>query len=259
MNVTPNARLPDDAMDMLCQYQRSGSAELADELVRRFEPLVQMAAHKISRSRPDLLEDLVQVGRMTLFRLLKLFDPDYGMPFEPYAMKSIIGQMKNFLRDKSWYVQVPRRIKEKGLILQQAVDELTMELERSPNVQEIADRLGISLEETLEVLAGRELYHYVSLDVPVSEEENGATLGDLIAATTDEYAHVDRKLDLDEEMMRLKPEERKVLVLLYEHGFSQRNVADRLGVSQMSVSRIQRRAIGQLKKWLTNAGGSGSS
>lgn len=254
MSVTPNARLPDDAMEKIFRYQQTDSRELADELVREYDPLVRMAAHKISRNRPDLQEDLIQVGRMSLFRLLKQFDPGFGMPFEPYAMKSMVGQMKNYLRDKSWYVQVPRRIKEKGLNLQRAIDELTMELERSPSVPEIAERMDMSLEEALEVLAGRELYHYVSLDTPVSDDENGATLGEMIGVPSDDYAEVDRKLVLDKAMDRLKPEERKVLLLLYEQGYSQRFVAEQLGVSQMSVSRIQRRAIDQLKKWLSAGG-----
>ncbi|WP_027094487.1 sigma-70 family RNA polymerase sigma factor [Cohnella thermotolerans] len=250
MRASGSARLPDDAMEKLLAYQRTQSKELADDLVRHYEPLVSTAAHKISRSRPDLQEDLFQVGRMSLFRLLSQFDPELGIPFEPYAMKSIIGQMKNYLRDKSWYVQVPRRIKEKGLIVQQTIDELTMQLERSPNVEEIAERLEMDLEETLEVLAGRELYHYVSLDTPISDEENKATLGELIGTSGDDYEGVDSRIDLQNAMERLKPEERQVLVLLYRDGYSQRNVADRLGVSQMSISRIQRRAINQLKKWL---------
>ncbi|MBB6731970.1 sigma-70 family RNA polymerase sigma factor [Cohnella zeiphila] len=245
------ARLPDDGMEMLLAYQRTLSKELAEELVRYYEPLVRMAARKISRSRPDLQEDLFQVGQMSLFRLLGQFDPELGMPFEPYAMKSIIGQMKNFLRDKSWYIQVPRRIKEKGLTVQQTIDELTVQLERSPSVEEIAQHLEMDLEETLEVLAGRELYHYVSLDTPISEEDNTATLGELIGSQADDYEGVDRRIDLEQAMELLKPEERTVLKLLYVEGFSQRNVADRMGVSQMSVSRIQRRAIDQLKRLLS--------
>lgn len=250
MSVQPNARLPDDAIHKLLEYQRTLRNDLAEDLIRHYEPLVRMAAHKMSRSHLSLQEDLFQVGRMTLFRLLKQFDPDLGMPFEPYAMKSIVGQMKNYLRDKSWYIQVPRRIKEKGLVVQQAIDEMTVRLERSPSVEEIAEFLEMGVEDTLEVLAGRELHHYVSLDTPVSQEENTATLGELIGSPADDFAGVDRRIDLQEAMMKLKPEERQVLVLLYEEGLSQRNAAERLCVSQMSISRIQRRAIDKLKGWL---------
>ncbi|RUS47793.1 sigma-70 family RNA polymerase sigma factor [Cohnella sp. AR92] len=241
---------PDDAPFKLLEYQRTLSTELADELVREYEPLAKMAAAKISRNRPDLQEDLFQVGRMSIFRLLQQYDPSLGIPFEPYAMKSIVGQMKNYLRDKSWYIQVPRRIKEKGLTVQQAIDELTVELERSPSVEEIASRLEMEVEETLEVLTGRELYNYVSLDTPISQEENTSTLGELLHSPSDDYLTSERRMDLLEAMNRLKPEERKVVLLLYNDGYSQRDVAEQLGVSQMSISRIQRRAIEQLKSWL---------
>lgn len=250
MTLSHSARLPDDAIALLLEYQKTLNSDLADELIRNYEPMVKMAANKMSRNRPDLFDDLFQVGQMSLFRLLKQFDPEMGMPFEPYAMKSIIGHMKNYLRDKSWYIQVPRRIKEKGLVVQQAIDELMSTLERSPNIDEIAQYLGLETEETLEILAGRDLYHYVSLDTPISDDENTAVLGELIGSPTDDYAALERKLDLQEAMDQLKPEERQVLLLVFESGLSQRSIADELGVSQMSISRIQKRAIDKLKQLL---------
>lgn len=247
MSLSPFARQPDDAMNLLLEYQKTLCNDLADQLIRIYEPLVKMASNKMSRNRPDLLDDLFQVGQMSLFRLLKQLDPTLGMPFEPYAMKSIIGHMKNYLRDKSWYIQVPRRIKEKGLVLQQAVDELTSKLERSPNVEEIAAYLGLETEETLEILAGRDLYHFVSLDTPISDDDSTAVLGELIGSPVDDFSALDLKLDLQEAMDKLKPEERQVLLMVFESGLSQRSIADELGVSQMSISRIQKRAIDKLK------------
>jgi len=252
MSLSHSKRLPDDAVAILLEYQRTLSDELAEWLIRNYEPMVRMAAAKMSRNRPDLHDDLYQVGQMSLFRLLRQFDPGLGMPFEPYAMKSIIGHMKNHLRDKSWYIQVPRRIKEKGLAVQQTIDELTSKLERSPNVEEIARHLGIAEEETLEILAGRDLYHYVSLDTPISDEDHSATLGELIGSPVDDYADLVLKLDLQEAMNQLKCEERKVLQMVFESGLSQRSIAEELGVSQMSISRIQKRAIDKLKRFIQN-------
>ncbi|TVX95491.1 sigma-70 family RNA polymerase sigma factor [Cohnella terricola] len=252
MSFSHSERLPDDAVAILLEYQRTPSDELADWLIRNYEPMVRMAAAKMSRNRPDLHDDLYQVGQMSLFRLLKQFDPGLGMPFEPYAMKSIIGHMKNHLRDKSWYIQVPRRIKEKGFAVQQAIDELTYKLERSPNVEEISSHLGIEEEETLEILAGRDLYHYVSLDTPVADDDHSATLGELIGSPEDDYANLVLKLDLQEAMGQLKCEEREVLRMVFESGLSQRSIADELGVSQMSISRIQKRAIDKLKRFIRN-------
>ncbi len=247
-----SARLPDDAIAFISEYQRTSDRELADTLVRHYEPMVRMAANKLSRNRPEWHDDLYQVGQMALFRLLKQFDPALGMPFEPYAMKSLIGYMKNYLRDKSWYIQVPRRIKEKGLIVQQTIDELTVKLERSPKVEEIAAYLELDEEETLEILAGRDLYHYVSLDTPISDDENTVTLGELIGEQSDDYAALVNRIDLQEALSRIEKEEREVLALAFEGGLSQRMIADKLGVSQMSVSRIQKRGIDKLKRLLTS-------
>jgi RNA polymerase sigma-B factor len=254
MSLSSSARLPDDAIEILLEYQKTLCNELAEKLIRNYEPMVKMAANKMSRNRPDLYDDLFQVGQMSMFRLLKQYDPALGMPFEPYAMKSIIGHMKNYLRDKSWYIQVPRRIKEKGLVVQQAIDELMSKLERSPNVDEIAQHLGLDTEETLEILAGRDLYHYVSLDTPISDDENTAVLGELIGSPSDDFAALEKKLDLQEAMEHLKPEERQVLQMVFESGLSQRSIADELGVSQMSISRIQKRATDKLKLLIDERG-----
>jgi len=252
MSAVPQQHSSEEATRLIHEYQATNDNEIATILIQRYDPMVKMAAGKISRNRPDLYEDLMQVGNMALIRLLKQFDSSLGVPFEAYAMKSMIGHMKNFLRDKSWYIQVPRRIKEKGALVQQTIDELTMKLERSPNVNEIAEKLELSVEETVEVLAGRECYHYVSLDTPLSQDESAATLGELIRSEADDYESVERKMDLMEAMKELKPEEQNVLALIFNEGLSQRSAADRLGISQMSVSRIQRRATEKLKNIMTS-------
>ncbi|GAA3409878.1 sigma-70 family RNA polymerase sigma factor [Paenibacillus hodogayensis] len=250
MSVNPAWPSPNESVAMIVEYQTHPTEDLATALIRQYEPMVKMAAGKMSRNRPDLYEDLIQVGQMALLRLFGQFDAGMGSPFEPYAMKSIIGHMKNYLRDKSWYIQVPRRIKEKGALLQHAIDELNVRLERSPNVEEIAAHLGLSYEETMEVFAGRELYHYISLDTPVSEDDSASTLGDLIGAPADDYNSVEHRMDLEAAFVQLKPEERKVLSLVYEAGLSQRAIAEELHVSQMSVSRILKRATDKLKTLL---------
>jgi RNA polymerase sigma-B factor len=253
MSMQP-AKQPFDAAEAILDYQRSPSEPKAELLIEHYEPMVRMAAGKISRNRPDLFDDLMQVGQMALLRLFRQFDAGLGVQFEPYAMKSIIGHMKNYLRDKSWYIQVPRRIKEKSVAIQQAVDTLTAQLERSPKIEEIAAHMELSVEETTEILAGRELYTYISLDTPVSDDENATTLGELIGSPDDEMKAIDQKLDLRAAMSGLKPQEQQVLLLAYAESLPQRAIAQQLGISQMSVSRIQRRAIEKLKKLLLEQG-----
>ncbi|MCM3041980.1 sigma-70 family RNA polymerase sigma factor [Paenibacillus motobuensis] len=251
VNTTPHESW-NESTRMIMEYQQNGSKELATKLIQKYEPIVKMAAGKISRNRPDLYEDLNQVGQMAMIRLLQQYDAQLGVPFEPYAMKSIIGHMKNFLRDKSWYLQVPRRIKEKGATVQLAIDELTVKLERSPRVEEIADYLELSEEETLEILAGRECYHYVSLDSPISQEESAATLGEMISSEVDDYDTLEKRMDLLQALGELQEQEKQVLLLAFEEGQSQRAIAQKLGVSQMSISRIQRRATEKLKQMMSS-------
>jgi len=240
---------------LIVRYQETGCNETATVLLRQYEPMVKMAAGKMSRNRPDLFEDLYQVGQISVLRLLKQFDLTLGVQFEAYMMKSVIGHMKNYLRDKSWYVQVPRRIKEKGNQIQQVVDQLTVRLERSPNVEEIAEAMDLSVEATIEILAGRDYYHYVSLDTPLSSDDNGSTIGDVIGCPSDAYQRVENRLTLQDALVHLKPEEQKVLHLAYTEGQSQRRIAEQLGVSQMSVSRIQKRALDKLKAYFQETGG----
>ncbi|MBA9084798.1 RNA polymerase sigma-B factor [Fontibacillus solani] len=242
-----------EAIELIRKYQQTMDNEIATVLIQKYEPMVKMAAGKISRTRTDLYEDLYQVGSMALIRLLQQYDIELGIPFEPYAMKSMIGHMKNFLRDKSWYIQVPRRIKEKGALVQQAIDELTIKLERSPDVTEIANYLELSVEETVEVLAGRECYHYVSLDSPLSQEESAATLGELISSEANDYDTVEKRMDLQQALGQLKEQEQQVLILAFQEGQSQRAIAQQLGLSQMSVSRIQKRATEKLKQIMSNS------
>lgn len=253
MSVNPSGLNPQQAAELMEKYRLFDCNESATALLLHYESIVRMAAGKLSRSRPDLYDDMFQVGQMSMLRLFKQYDAEKGIPFEGYAMKSVIGHLKNFLRDKSWYIQVPRRIKEKGLLVQRAIDELTVELGRSPKVEDIAERLELSVEETIEVLSSRESYQYVSLDTPLSAEgESAATIGDRIASDQDELQSLEGRMDLREAFGGLKEQEQAVLELLYSIGLPQRDAAERLGISQMSVSRIQRRAIEKLKALLSD-------
>lgn len=247
MHANHNSYSKEDIRWKIREYQKdTDNKEIASELLLHFEPIVTMAANKISRNHQSLRDDLFQVGQITLLRCLQKYDDSYGAPFEGYAMKSLIGMMKNYLRDKSWYIQVPRKIKEKGKKIQLVIDELTMKLERSPELSEIAEQMGLTVEETIEVLAGRESYQYVSLETPL-QDEGGTTLGDMIHANGDDYHVVESRLDIQKALVQLKEDEQKVVQLLFVERESQREIADVMGVSQMTVSRIQKRAVKKLK------------
>lgn len=252
MNNNSSNSSEEQTLRWIEQYQQHECNEVATNLLLHYKPLIRMAAVNMSRNRPDLYEDLFQVAQLSMLKLFKQYDFDRAIPFEGYAMKSLIGYLKNYLRDKSWYIQVPRRIKEKGLLTRKAVEELTKELHRSPTIDEIAAHLALSIEETIEILSSNDSYQYVSLDTPLSTDGESASIGDLIDSQVDDYKTLEQRLDLEEAMTSLKDEERHILELIYHGEQSQRNVAEHLGISQMSVSRIQRRAIQKLQKILTD-------
>jgi RNA polymerase sigma-B factor len=252
MNLNSSSFQQSEMNDYIQQYQQTNSNEIATKLIMYYQPIVKMAAGKMSRNKPDLYEDLFQVGQMSMLRLFQQFDSSMGIPFEAYAMKSIIGHLKNYLRDKSWFIKVPRRIKEKGLLIQHAVDELTVKLERSPRMEEIANYLELTVEETIEIMAGRESYNYISLDTPLSNDEDSSTIGDLMGSQANDYQSFEMRADLEQALIQLKKDERIIIFLAYNEGQSQRQIAEQLGVSQMSVSRIQKRAISKLKELLAD-------
>ncbi|HIW31970.1 MAG TPA: sigma-70 family RNA polymerase sigma factor [Candidatus Paenibacillus intestinavium] len=250
MNNKSSCLNPEQTMELMAIYKVSECNDIATELLHHYKPIIRMAAVKMSRSRPDLFEDLFQVAQLSMLRLFKQYDHDREIPFEGYAMKSLIGHLKNYLRDKSWYIQVPRRIKEKGMLIQKSIDHLTITLQRSPNIDEIAAHMDLSVEETIEILSSRESYQYISLDTPLSTDSDSATIGDLIDSQVDEYKAAEHRIDLEDALEHLKEEERNVLNHIYHNDLSQRSIAERLGISQMSVSRIQKRAITKLQRLL---------
>lgn len=237
---------------LIHEYQQSRCNELATKLIIQYQPIVNIAARKMSRNKPDLYEELFQVGQISLLRLFDLFDYKMGIPFEAYAMKSIIGHLKNHLRDKSWFVKVPRKIKEKSLQIQNAVDELNVKLERSPRLEEIAHYLELTVEETIEIMAGSSSYNYISLDAPLSTDEDSSTIGDLLSSQIDDFYEFEMRTDIAEVMVQLEKDEQVIIYLIFNEGKSQRQIAVQLGITQMSVSRIQKRALIKLRALLVD-------
>ena len=252
MNNNSSCLNQEQTMKLIALYKEKECNDIATKLLQHYESLTRMAALNMSRNRPDLFEDLFQVAQLSMLKLFMQYDLDRETPFEGYAMKSLVGYLKNYLRDKSWYIQVPRRMKEKGLLIQKAIDHLTITLQRSPSMEEIAAYMELSVEEAIEILSSRDSYQYVSLDTPLSADSDSATIGDLIDSQADDYKALEHRLDLEEAMTQLKEEERKVLTLVYHNDQPQRTIAEQLGISQMSVSRIQKRALHKLRQILSD-------
>ncbi|HET7522483.1 MAG TPA: RNA polymerase sigma factor SigB [Bacillales bacterium] len=223
--------------------------EVQMKLVREYEDLVHSLARKFSKGK-SIHDDLVQVGMIGLLAALRRYDLSYGRSFESFAVPTIVGEIKRFIRDKTWSVHVPRRIKELGPRIRKAVEELTDEYERSPKVEEIAAHLDVSEEEVLETMEMGKSYQALSVDSSIEADQEGSTvtLLDLIADTDDEFERTNHRLLLEKAFRVLSDREREILQCTYFENLSQKETGDRLNISQMHVSRLQRRALQKLRK-----------
>lgn len=231
----------------LVQTKQDSDAQL--QLVENYTQLVDSIARKYSKGR-TYHEDMKQVGMIGLLGAINRYDPSYGKSFEAFAVPTIIGEIKRFLRDKTWSVHVPRRIKELGPKIKTTVEELTIQLQRSPKVIEIADYLEASEEEILEAMEMSKNYQALSVDHSIEADSDGGTvtLLDIVGDQEDGYEKVNQRLVLERILHVLSDREKKIIECTYFNNLSQKETGELLGISQMHVSRLQRRALEKLRQ-----------
>ncbi|QKG85448.1 RNA polymerase sigma factor SigB [Kroppenstedtia pulmonis] len=236
-------------VEKIKQYQESGDPVIQEELVFYYTSLVETLASKFSRGT-EPFEDLAQVGMIGLLAALKRYDDSYGRSFEGFAVPTIVGEIKRYIRDKTWSVHVPRRIKELGPRIKKAVEELTIQFQRSPQVDEIAEYLKVTPEEVLETMEMGRSYHAVSVDSPIEASSDGShvTLLDLVGNQESGFEQVDQQILLKKAFQVLTDRERDIIHMTFFENLSQKQTGESLGISQMHVSRLQRRALRKLRE-----------
>ncbi|MGY3202132.1 RNA polymerase sigma factor SigF [Streptomyces sp. TE5632] len=212
--------------------------------------LVKFAASRF-RSRSEPMEDIVQVGTIGLIKAIDRFELSRGVEFPTFAMPTIIGEIKRFFRDTSWSVRVPRRLQELRLDLAKAGDELAQQLDRSPTVAELAERLGISKDEVVEGMAASNAYTASSLDAQPEENDVEGTLADRIGYEDHGLEGIEYVESLKPLIAELPPRDRTILSLRFVAGMTQSEIGEELGISQMHVSRLLSRTLVRLRKGLT--------
>lgn len=257
MEIEPTHRMneasSEDIYALIKQHQDQPEDEvIKTKIVEIYQDLVRSISRKFARDRM-MQEDLYQVGMIGLLSAIRRFDPAFGKSFEAFAVPTIAGEIKRFIRDKTWSVHVPRKVKELGPKIKKAVDELTNNLERSPRIDEIATYLGYSEEEILETMELGRSYNAVSVDTKLDAESDG-TLLDLIGQSDKGFEKINENLLLEKVLKILSEREREILKLTYLDNLSQKETGELLGISQMHVSRLQRRALTKLREALTNDG-----
>ncbi|WP_392455817.1 RNA polymerase sigma factor SigB [Chryseomicrobium aureum] len=251
-----NQASKEQVMDWLKDYQATQSEESQTQLVLHYQRLVESIARKYSNGKSHH-EDIAQVGMLGLLGAMKRYDENFGRSFEAFAVPTIIGEIKRFLRDKTWAVHVPRRIKELGPRIRAAAEELTTQLQRSPQVYEIAEYLEVDVEDVLEAMEMGKSYQALSMDHSLEADSEGSTitLFDVIGQEDGEFEKTDQRMLVANALQYLSDREKEVIQLTYIEQLSQKDAGERLGISQMHVSRIQRKAIKKLQDAILSAGG----
>lgn len=245
----PNKHDPNDVKGLIKSFQNNGDGEVQEKLVLHFSKLVDAIARKYSKGN-HFHEDIFQVGIIGLLGAIRRYDDSFGKEFEVFAVPTIIGEIKRYLRDKTWSVHVPRRIKEIGPKIKKVSEELTIELQRSPKINEIANTLGISEEEVLEAMEMGQGYKSLSVDCPIESESDGSsvTILEKIGCEEPGYERIDQRLVVEKVLPLLSEKERLVIQYTYLKNMNQKEAGEKIGISQMHVSRLQRRAIKKLRE-----------
>ena len=230
---------------LLERYAASRDPALRDELFEHYLPLARAVARKFS-GRGVETEDLEQVAGMALLKALERFDPARGFRFVTYAVPTITGDVRNYLRDKSGLMRMPRDMRQRLYQMTQEQERFEREHLRTPTAVELSERMGIAPEEFLALLALRTQNEAVSLDTPVGEEGD-TQLSDLLGSTDDRFERMERSEWAQWLLSKVGDTERELLTLRYRDGLVQRETARRLGISQMQVSRLERRALSRLR------------
>jgi RNA polymerase sigma-B factor len=233
---------------LIKDFQLNDSESAQATLVDHYTPLVGSLVMKYSKGG-NFHEDLMQIGIVGLLGAIRRFDPELGATFETFLIPTVIGEIKRYLRDKTWGVHVPRRVKELWTKIKKVVDELTNQHQRSPRIHEIAQHLDVSEEEVLEAMEMGKSYQAVSVDRSIETGSDGSsvTILDTIGSHDDGFKRVDQRLLLESVLHVLSEREIEILRYTFIANKSQKETGEYLGISQMHVSRLQKKAIQKLR------------
>jgi RNA polymerase sigma-B factor len=232
---------------LLHRYRRWGDLAAREELVERFLPLARDLALRYTYT-DEPFDDLLQVASLGLIKAIDRFDPDRGAKFTSYAAPTILGELKRHFRDKGWALHVSRDLQERALAVGRETEALSKRLRRSPKPREVAQALGCCVEEVLEAQEAAASYEAASLDAPTARgDDEAAPLVDLLGGEDSAYELIEDRDAIATTWKALPDVEREVLELRFMSDLTQREIGDRIGYSQMHVSRLLRRALSRLE------------
>lgn len=231
--------------ELLARYSSTRDVETRNEIVERYSPLASKAASRYMR--PGLeFDDLYQVAMMSLLRAIERFDTGKGVKFAAFALPTLLGDLKHYIRDYASAMRPPRSAGELAAKLRRAESELAAELGRYPTTQEVAERVGVSVERALEALETANSLQFMMIDG--AENQDGEAMETILGAEDSGYEEVVNRETVRAMLASLGETERRLVVCRYIHGMTQARIAAEMGITQMTVSRMERRILESLKK-----------
>jgi len=234
--------------DELFAAMQAGDPRARESLIERFLPLARQLARRYQRAA-EPLDDLVQVASIGLVKAVDRFDAARGVAFSSYAVPTILGELKRYFRDSGWAVHVPRGMQERAMTVDRAIKELAGRLGRSPSVDEVAEHAHISIEEVLGAMEAGQAYEAVSLDSERGNplEPSAETVADGNGAADERFELVEYGASIAPAVKALSDRDRLILHMRFVEDMTQSQIADRIGVSQMQISRLIRRSLARLR------------
>jgi RNA polymerase sigma-B factor len=230
------------------RLRRGGDRLTREILVRRFLPLAHRIARRYAHTS-ELPEDLMQVASLALVKAVDRFDPARGSSFQAFAVPTISGELKRHFRDTAWAVHVPRRAQERALAIERATDTLTNRLGHAPTVTQLAAQLAVTEDDVLDGLQARRSYEAMSLDAPIrADDEGDLTVAGTLGVEDERYELIEAGATLAGSADCLPELERRVMRMRFGGELTQSQIAARIGVSQMQVSRLLRRALQRIRE-----------
>jgi len=235
-----------ESLERFLEYRRTGDRRVRNGLIEQHMGLAEHLARRY-RNRGQATEDLNQVALLGLVKAVDRFDPGRGLAFTTFATPTIVGELKRHFRDRAWTVHVPRQVQEQVLAVTRSIQDLSQELGRSPTVAETARASGRSEEAVLEAMEASRVLAVKSLDAPIGADADAGTVADLLGSDEPGHEAVEHRMLVDALVEELEPRERRIIRLRFYEGMSQSQIGERLGMSQMHVSRLLARTLSRLR------------
>ncbi len=237
----------EDVAQLFVRWQQQRDEAAREALVARYMPLARRLARRYARSS-EPFEDLLQVASLGLLKALNRFDPTRGRPFQSFAVPTILGEMRRYFRDSGWFVHVPRGAQERALKVRDAQETFANEHGRAPTVNQLAEYLELDTEDVIDALLAIQSYEALSLDTPRPRADGEVVpYGETVGQDDGHYELIELSATVTAVLEQIPPRERLILRMRFVEDLTQTEIAARVGISQMQVSRLLRHSLDQLR------------